>query len=334
MQLQGCQWWSGRESPVREARKRIGTPLARARRFAYPQYSTMHRRSPDRPERRAIASGRGVSSPWQDHPVLRADSSNTRHFLEQCRSSYGLSGETDLARWIHVHPSLPARVYLKDPVTYLLPGAASRAVSQALDTIAEETGRRGGDPEIRWLLWGPPHQDAVQAALVEAGFSHRVECPGMTRTHLSPETTSSSPLVVTRVSTPEQASEWAGVYTDANGFPEAVRSGFHDALPEVWSERSESEWFIGRNEGEPVACIKLRLEDDGKTCGLYQLATLERFRRRGFAAHMLMSAMDYARDHGYAAALLQSEPHAAALYERVGFTRDCTMAVWIRPAVE
>ncbi len=287
--------------------------------------------SHDTPERDVVAPGQHLAAaPGPPHAVVRADSSNTCHFVEQCRSGYGATGETEHARWIRVHPSLPARVYLKDPVTTLSQRAGSRAVSQALDAIDEHAGKT----EVRWLLWRPPRQDAVEAALLEAGFTHRVDCPGMTKTNLACETAALAPLSVSRVATHEEVSEWARIYTEANGFPETVRDGFHDALPEAWSRRSDSEWFIGRTDGGPVACVKLRLESDRQLCGLYQLATLERFRRRGFGAYMLTTAMQYARARGYASALLQSEPHAAALYERLGFTRDCTMEVWIRPVAD
>jgi len=98
--------------------------------------------------------------------------------------------------------------------------------------------------------------------------------------------------------------------------------------------RREGPWvrFAGVFEGKPVASSGLILT--GGIAGVYNVATLPAFRRRGFGGAMTHAAMRHARRLGYRVAVLGTSDLGRGVYERLGF-RDVCMSrdyVWELPA--
>jgi GNAT superfamily N-acetyltransferase len=75
--------------------------------------------------------------------------------------------------------------------------------------------------------------------------------------------------------------------------------------------------FVGRVDGEPVSCSLLSVT--GETAGVYNVATPERFRGRGFGEALTWAAIDEGARRGCAAAILQSSEAGYPIYSRMGF---------------
>jgi ribosomal protein S18 acetylase RimI-like enzyme len=71
--------------------------------------------------------------------------------------------------------------------------------------------------------------------------------------------------------------------------------------------------------------------DLGSDCGIYNVGTLERARRRGLGTALTVTHLDAASDRGCETASLQSTPMAETVYTAVGF-RDLGRILEYEPA--
>jgi len=97
-----------------------------------------------------------------------------------------------------------------------------------------------------------------------------------------------------------------------------------DTLGRRDPNRREGPWvrFAGRFQGRPVASSGLILA--GGIAGVYNVATLPAFRRRGFGGAMTHAAMRHARTLEYRVAVLGTSELGRGVYERLGFRDVCT----------
>ena len=84
--------------------------------------------------------------------------------------------------------------------------------------------------------------------------------------------------------------------------------------------------FIATAEGEPAACASVCVKDG--VAGIYGVATLERFRRRGIGAAITRAAMAHGAEEGARYALLHATPEGAPIYSRIGFEERCRVPVY------
>jgi ribosomal protein S18 acetylase RimI-like enzyme len=92
-----------------------------------------------------------------------------------------------------------------------------------------------------------------------------------------------------------------------------------DLSPELLNEEVAARFYlrIARLDGESVAA-SLAFDRDGD-CGVYNVGTLGRARRRGFGSAVTLLALHEARDRGCTTASLQATPMAERLYAALGF---------------
>ncbi len=78
-------------------------------------------------------------------------------------------------------------------------------------------------------------------------------------------------------------------------------------------------FLVATLDGQPVGAASARFEDG--VCGVYGVATLEGFRRRGVSTTMLHAIVDEAGQRGCDLVFLSAEPlgYARRLYARLGF---------------
>jgi GNAT superfamily N-acetyltransferase len=84
------------------------------------------------------------------------------------------------------------------------------------------------------------------------------------------------------------------------------------------------ELFLGRWNGAPVASSNLFLS--GGIAGIYQVAVLPEFRRRGCGRRITLAPLLAAREEGARAAVLQATALGEPVYRRLGFRTLCTLA--------
>jgi len=88
--------------------------------------------------------------------------------------------------------------------------------------------------------------------------------------------------------------------------------------------------WMGYWNGEAVATISLSLRmADAKTAFIYDVATLEHARRKGFASQMLTTALKEAyQTHRIDKVALQGEPDGVGIYEKQGFVPQCEIEIY------
>jgi ribosomal protein S18 acetylase RimI-like enzyme len=124
-------------------------------------------------------------------------------------------------------------------------------------------------------------------------------------------------------------SAWSRVLCDAFGAPRAFGDAFGELIGAIGLDASAAfRHFLGRLEGEPAATCSVFY--GAGVAGIYDVATLPAWRRRGLGAAVTRAALAEARARGYRVAILHSSERGASLYRRLGFTGVCAIGqhVW------
>ncbi len=100
-------------------------------------------------------------------------------------------------------------------------------------------------------------------------------------------------------------------------------------LTREFLERSGVALFVGYADGEPASTASV-VATSG-VAGIYWVATLERFRGRGYGAALTWEAMRAGRDGGCDVASLQASKLGFPVYERMGFENDRDYARFASP---
>ena len=110
---------------------------------------------------------------------------------------------------------------------------------------------------------------------------------------------------------------------------QAGASAFHDvfshagfALDAPWQH------FVGRIEHQPVAVSTVYL--GSKIAGVFSLATLADYRRRGVGSVLAHAALQYAKQAGYRIAILKAREMAIGIYKSLGFSECCEFEMYGR----
>jgi ribosomal protein S18 acetylase RimI-like enzyme len=135
---------------------------------------------------------------------------------------------------------------------------------------------------------------------------------------LQPSELSPTGLRILRVQSTAQLRSYAQILAHNWTPPDAHVLRFY-ALAEAALLGSETPlWlylaFVGE---EPVATAELTV--GGGVVGVYNAATIESYRRRGFATALIRHCLQAAREKGYRTAVLQAAPRAESVYQRLGF---------------
>lgn len=97
-------------------------------------------------------------------------------------------------------------------------------------------------------------------------------------------------------------------YLAAAGAPDGILSGVDPAAFHA----------LGVRLGSDYIATSIALDHDGD-CGIYNMSTLEQFRRRGLATALLLRQLHDASERGCSTASLQATPIAEGIYAAVGF---------------
>jgi ribosomal protein S18 acetylase RimI-like enzyme len=84
--------------------------------------------------------------------------------------------------------------------------------------------------------------------------------------------------------------------------------------------------LVGYWDGRPVAAAEAFVSDGA--VGVYAVATLGSYRRRGIGAGLTALAVREGFESGVRLAALQASPQGRGLYERLGFRAVCEFAVY------
>ncbi len=184
----------------------------------------------------------------------------------------------------------------------------AQTLSEATDFFAS----RG----VPWLLWARPGVATDLVDLAEAAGMKRGSGPP--QMILAPINESPAP--------PAELS--IGIVTDAGGLEqhaEMLRLGF--GMPREVTDRLIGPGilrapgvvvFVGTVDRAPVSCSLLSIS--GLTAGIYNVATPEAFRGRGYGEALTWAASAEGARRGCTHAALQASPAGYPIYSRMGFT--------------
>jgi ribosomal protein S18 acetylase RimI-like enzyme len=85
--------------------------------------------------------------------------------------------------------------------------------------------------------------------------------------------------------------------------------------------------WIAYVDDEPAGKVYLSFRGHPDTCAFFGVSVPERFRGRGLASSLMVTAIEEARRAGYARAVLHSSEMAVGLYRRLGFADVAPFAV-------
>lgn len=137
-------------------------------------------------------------------------------------------------------------------------------------------------------------------------------------------------LEIERVVSPEQLGTFAAL-SAANWNPpdENVIRFYAAASDALLAPGCPLRFYLGRYEGRPVATAEITIA--GGAAGLYNLSTIEAYRRRGIGTAMVVVPLLEARSEGLGEGILQAAPDAVSVYRRVGF-REAGRYVEYKPS--
>jgi ribosomal protein S18 acetylase RimI-like enzyme len=165
------------------------------------------------------------------------------------------------------------------------------------------------------VLISPRFEDGYEPLLKEGGYEEIGPETVMTLSGLPEKGDSKVSLVIKRVVTHEELTHFQETVAQGFSFPNKVGSFL---ITERVCALPDTELFIGYADGEPASTSMLI--KTGDIAGIYWVATLEKYRRRGFGSAMTRHAVLAGRDKGCAVASLQASKRGSSVYERIGFT--------------
>jgi GNAT superfamily N-acetyltransferase len=125
-------------------------------------------------------------------------------------------------------------------------------------------------------------------------------------------------LEVSRADTPAQLRGFAAINSANWTPPDADVVQFYEAAaPFLLGGEAPLRFYLASLRGVAVATVEVTIA--GGVAGIYNVSTLEHWRRRGYATALLRRVLIEARDGGTLRAGLQAAPGAVGIYRRLGF---------------
>lgn len=140
------------------------------------------------------------------------------------------------------------------------------------------------------------------------------EAPGMALSPLSDLPPSESIAEISKVTGDADLSDFISVFVDTFGMPEDIAN---QVMPPSMVDDDAIHSFIGRVDGTPVASGTLLQSDT--IAGVYNIAVIEDFRRRGIGEAMTWETLRSGQQAGCRIGALSSTDMAVPLYEQMGF---------------
>lgn len=205
------------------------------------------------------------------------------------------------------------------------PVSSEIELAQRISLASVHFGARG----LEWAFWvcedwmEPRARRRSRQVFERHGLRFSVDLPGMVAERIAPPVKPLPALEVRRVDGGANRAAFCGIGSTCFHVPIAWLSEVFDG-PEVWKRFAA---YVGYVNGEPVATAATVL--GGGAVGVYNVATLPDYRRRGYGEAVMRHALEEARrEHGTEYSTLQSTPAGYGIYERMGYRTVTTVAVY------
>jgi ribosomal protein S18 acetylase RimI-like enzyme len=186
-------------------------------------------------------------------------------------------------------------------------------------------GARG----LEWAFWvcedwmEPRARRRSRQVFERNGLRFSVDLPGMVAERIAPPRKPLPALEVRRVAGAADCAAFCGIGSTCFHVPFPWFSEVFDS-PEVWKRFAA---YVGYVNREPVATAATVL--GGGAVGVYNVATLPDYRRRGYGEAVMRHALEEARrEHGIERTTLQSTPAGYGIYQRMGYRTVAKVTVY------
>ena len=178
---------------------------------------------------------------------------------------------------------------------------------------------------LPFLWWTTPSTSSpgMVEALVGAGLE-REDVPGM-HVRLDGPLPAPPDDVELAVVAPGDHGPLVETMTAGFGFPDDLAAPMAELVADYPAENLVN--VLASMAGEPAACGTAYVLGD--TVGLYNIATLERFRGRGLGYAVTSVLMGHGRDRGCTQAVLHATEMGRPVYERLGFVEVCEVPQYV-----
>ncbi len=200
-----------------------------------------------------------------------------------------------------------------------------RVAVNELEVRLAELARFFKPRTMRWSLW--VCEDIMEPALrkkerqifANCGMRPISQPPGMLASTLLAPVYALPDLEIRPVADAATRAAFAEITSVTFEIPHMIARAVY-SREQAW--RGDYQGFVGYAGGKPIAIIAL--VNAAGVIGVYSLATMPDFRRRGYAEALLRTATaEISRRTGLSRIILQSTEAGYALYKRMGF-RDVT----------
>jgi GNAT superfamily N-acetyltransferase len=205
--------------------------------------------------------------------------------------------------------------------TFNLACRARLTTDQAPQRVREAISffRKVGRPFSWWV--GPADQPSgLGELLVAAGLLRAETEVAMAADLAALRTYDLSPggLEIRRVRTAAELQDFARVVAANWRPPDPEVLRFYELVAPVMLTADSPQWlYVGYLAGEPVAAAELAV--GGGVAGVYNVCTLEAYRRRGIGTALTLQPLLDARESGFQTSILQASAQGEGVYTRIGF---------------
>lgn len=182
---------------------------------------------------------------------------------------------------------------------------------------------------LTWFITSSCEPANLHEFLIESGFKIGDALSGMLLDldDLPKALTSRYQLQIYEVSDQETLFVWANVLASGFGAIGANADAFKSTFTSLGVAR-HLPWrhYIAILDGIPVSTCTLF--NSGAIIGIYWVATLTEFRKKGIASYLLWHILSHARDNGHKYIALQATQLGKGVYESLGFEVICETSTY------
>jgi GNAT superfamily N-acetyltransferase len=219
--------------------------------------------------------------------------------------------------WINCAPS-------RWPNTIFAPNFGAEDADERIRFVKDHI--RDGSAPNNWST-GPSTRPAdLETRLEKEGFERMWTTAGMGMelSELKSDFETPRGLKVEIVSDGRALRDWARVVAlGLFGCAESEVDHFYGLMKTV-AGCDRLELYLARQDGEPAGSATTYFSSDG-IVGIYHVATLPEFRRRGIGRSITLAPLLTPRALGARAAILQATAAGESVYRRLGFRTICTL---------
>ena len=203
----------------------------------------------------------------------------------------------------------------------------SRELKRLIDASASKFDAKG----LRWTYWlcddflSAPLRREVPRIFNERGMRHLTDAPGMYADRLLPAKRALPALEIRPVSDEPTRAAFADIMSTAFEIPHSVSAAIYGGS-RAWLGSFRG--YVGYAGGRPVTSAAAVTA--GGVVGLYSVATLPQYRRRGYAEAIMRQVLEQvSRGAGIERTVLQATSSGLSLYEAMGYKTVTQFEVYI-----